>query len=132
MCNTLAELTYFADRDFYSDWWNSTSFDEFARKWNRPVHEFLLRHVYLESLETYKLSKNNATLLTFLLSSCLHELILAVTGKRVRLYMFSMQMFQIPLIYFARIPIVKKQRLFGNCLFWFGMLLVIFFYFFIN
>jgi sterol O-acyltransferase len=35
----------FADRNFYDDWWNSSSFDQFARKWNKPVHEFLLRHV---------------------------------------------------------------------------------------
>lgn len=25
--------------------WNSTSFDEFSRRWNIPVHAFLLRHV---------------------------------------------------------------------------------------
>jgi sterol O-acyltransferase len=63
VCNAFAELTLFADRDFYTDWWNSTSFDQYARRWNRPVHEFLLRHVYLESLETYKFSKTNATFL---------------------------------------------------------------------
>ena len=33
------------DREFYQDWWNSTSFDEFARRWNVPVHTFLLKHV---------------------------------------------------------------------------------------
>lgn len=30
VCNIFAELTLFADRDFYSDWWNSTSFDEYG------------------------------------------------------------------------------------------------------
>ena len=30
--NAAAELTYFGDREFYQDWWNSTTFDEFARK----------------------------------------------------------------------------------------------------
>jgi sterol O-acyltransferase len=34
--NVLAELTYFADRGFYADWWNSVSWDQFARDWNRP------------------------------------------------------------------------------------------------
>ena len=52
---------------------SSNSFDEFARKWNKPVHEFLLRHIYLESIKTYKMSKRNATLLTFLFSSIIHE-----------------------------------------------------------
>jgi len=31
-----SELTYFADRGFYADWWNSISWDQFARDWNRP------------------------------------------------------------------------------------------------
>ncbi|KAI8922735.1 MBOAT, membrane-bound O-acyltransferase family-domain-containing protein [Entophlyctis helioformis] len=123
ICNAFAELTLFADREFYDDWWNSTTFDEYARKWNKPVHEFLLRHIYLEGISTYKLSKNDATLLTFFLSACLHELVLLVIGRRLRFYFFGLQMFQIPLIYFARIPAVRKQRLFGNLLFWFGMFL---------
>jgi hypothetical protein len=29
--NVLAELTFFADRGFYADWWNSVSWDQFAR-----------------------------------------------------------------------------------------------------
>lgn len=29
----LSELTYFKHRDFYQDWWNSGSFEEFWRKW---------------------------------------------------------------------------------------------------
>ncbi|KAF4636995.1 hypothetical protein G7Y89_g1091 [Cudoniella acicularis] len=31
--NLLAEITYFADRGFYDDWWNSVSWDQFARDW---------------------------------------------------------------------------------------------------
>ncbi|TPX37431.1 hypothetical protein SmJEL517_g00683 [Synchytrium microbalum] len=123
ICNAFAELTQFADRDFYQDWWNSTTFDEFARKWNHPVHEFLLRHVYLESIQTYKLSKNSATFLTFLMSSCLHELVLVVVGKRIRMYLFVLQMLQIPLIYIGRIPAIRRQKLLGNILFWVSMFL---------
>lgn len=33
--NVLAELTKFADRGFYGDWWNSVSWDQYARDWNR-------------------------------------------------------------------------------------------------
>lgn len=39
VCNGFAELTRFADRGFYSDWWNAVTWDEFARKWNKPVHQ---------------------------------------------------------------------------------------------
>ena len=115
----------FADREFYEDWWNSATFDEYARKWNKPVHEFLLRHVYLEGVTTYKLSRQNATFLTFFMSSCLHELVMIVIGKKIRLYLFLMQMFQIPLIYITRFLATKKRhRTAGNAFFWFGMFLV--------
>ena len=43
--NLVAEVTRFAQRDFYQDWWNLGSIEEFWRKWNRPVHQFLKRHV---------------------------------------------------------------------------------------
>ena len=56
----------------------STSFDEFSRKWNKPVHVFLLRHVYLETLVTYKASRLNATAATLLFSLLLHEVRTAV------------------------------------------------------
>lgn len=95
----------------------------FIRKWNKPVHEFLLRHIYLESLHTYKISKHNATFLTFFLSACLHELVLAVIGKRIRMYFFFFQMLQLPLIFISRIPFVRRQKTFGNVCFWFGTLL---------
>ncbi|KAG0646721.1 Sterol-ester synthase 2 [Hyphodiscus hymeniophilus] len=39
-----AEITCFADRHFYSDWWNSTDWLEFSREWNIPVHHFFRRH----------------------------------------------------------------------------------------
>ncbi|KAI9207743.1 MBOAT, membrane-bound O-acyltransferase family-domain-containing protein [Polychytrium aggregatum] len=123
ICNGFAELTRFADRRFYDDWWNSASFDEFARRWNRPVHEFLLRHVYFESIQSFKISKTNATYLVFFLSSCIHELVFAVVGRRLRLYLFLMQMFQLPLIWLGRQPIIKQNRTLGNIIFWIGMFL---------
>jgi len=38
VCNMFAEVSLFADRYFYRDWWNSTTFEEFNRLWNQPVH----------------------------------------------------------------------------------------------
>lgn len=32
--NFWAELTMFADRRFYSDWWNAGDLSEYWRKWN--------------------------------------------------------------------------------------------------
>lgn len=81
----------FADRRFYDDWWNSTSWDEFSRKWNRPVHTFLLRHVYASTMTSYKLSRRSAMFLTFLLSAAVHELVMAVVTKKIRMYLFMLQ-----------------------------------------
>ncbi|KAJ3195927.1 hypothetical protein HK101_010606 [Irineochytrium annulatum] len=127
ICNAFAEITCFADREFYEDWWNSCTFDEYARKWNKPVHEFLLRHVYGDTIANLKFSKTNATLLTFFVSSLFHELVFVVTGKTVKmfvLYMFWLQMLQIPLIYVTRVPAIRKQKTLGNAFFWFGMFLL--------
>jgi sterol O-acyltransferase len=121
-CNGFAELTRFADREFYSDWWNSKTFDEFARKWNKPVHEFLLRHVYLESINNYKMSQTNATLLTFLFSSIVHEFFMTFALRIFRPWLFLFQMSQLPLIYLFRVPWLKNNR-FNNHFFWFGMIL---------
>ncbi|KAJ3002016.1 hypothetical protein HKX48_002568, partial [Thoreauomyces humboldtii] len=121
ICNWFAEVTRFADRQFYDDWWNSVTYDEYARKWNKPVHEFLLRHVYLESISQYKLSKHNATFLTFFLSSCLHEVVMVVLAKRVRLYLFGLQMCQLPLIFVSRWSKLKSYPRIGNAFFWWGM-----------
>lgn len=120
ICNGLAEITYFADRQFYTDWWNSTTMDEFARSWNKPVHEWLLRHIYLESIENYKMSKSNATFVTFLVSSLLHELVLVCCFRILTPFLFLSQMAQIPLIMLGRD--LKGTRM-GNCFFWFGIIL---------
>jgi sterol O-acyltransferase len=119
--NVLAELTLFADRGFYADWWNSTSWDQFARDWNRPVHNFLLRHVYHASISTFDLSRSSATLLTFLLSACMHELVMAVIFRKVRGYLLMMQMAQLPLVMLSRTRFLKGRDILGNMIFWLGI-----------
>ncbi|TPP60438.1 O-acyltransferase [Fasciola gigantica] len=41
--NLIGELMYFADRFFYSDWWNAETVPAFWSKWNIPVHRFARR-----------------------------------------------------------------------------------------
>ncbi|KAF8933985.1 MBOAT, membrane-bound O-acyltransferase family-domain-containing protein [Dissophora ornata] len=121
ICNAFAELSRFADRNFYEDWWNSIGFDEWARKWNKPVHNFLLRHVYDSSIEAFHLSKANAAFATFFLSSCVHELVMMVVTRKVRLYLFSLQMFQLPLIWMGNNKTIREQPRLANAIFWLGM-----------
>ncbi|KAH0476605.1 MAG: hypothetical protein KVP17_001319 [Porospora cf. gigantea B] len=120
VCNCLAEITRYGDREFYSDWWNATTYDEFSRKWNRPVHDWLLTHIYLEVNQRYSIGKWAATATTFLLSAIMHEIFLAVLCRFLRGYMFSLMLLQIPLIALGR---YHQATTFGNMFFWFGILI---------
>ncbi|KAJ3346019.1 hypothetical protein HDU83_003515 [Entophlyctis luteolus] len=96
-------------KHFYEDWWNCLSWEDYARKWNRPVHEFLLRHVYLDSMDNLGLSKAKAMALTIIVSSFFHELVIFMVTKRFRGWFFVLQTSQIPLFYLYRTPFLKKR-----------------------
>ncbi|KAM4065935.1 MBOAT, membrane-bound o-acyltransferase family protein [Hirsutella rhossiliensis] len=119
--NILAELTYFADRSFYGPWWNSVSWDQFARDWNRPVHIFLLRHVYHSSISSMKVNKHAATLITFFFSACVHELIMLCLFRKLRGYLLILQMCQLPLVRLSRTKWLKGRKTLGNFMFWLGI-----------
>ncbi|KAI1845109.1 hypothetical protein JX266_008656 [Neoarthrinium moseri] len=119
--NTIAELTYFADRSFYDAWWNSVSWDQFARDWNRPVHNFLLRHVYHSSISSMRVNKHTATLITFFLSACVHELVMWCIFKKLRGYLLMLQMCQLPLVQLSRTKYMRNQKTLGNMIFWIGI-----------
>lgn len=119
--NLLGEVTCFADREFYNDWWNSVSWDQFARDWNRPVHNFLLRHVYHSSISAMKVNKHTATLITFFLSACVHELVMACIFRKLRGYLLALQMCQLPLVKLSRTKWLKGRQTLGNVIFWVGI-----------
>lgn len=74
--NFTAELTRFADREFYKDWWNSTSYSVYYRKWNMPIHDWVHTYLYRD-VKAVTGSKVVAALPVFALSSVLHEFHLA-------------------------------------------------------
>ncbi|XP_029003489.1 sterol O-acyltransferase 1 [Betta splendens] len=77
--NAFAEMLRFADRMFYKDWWNSTSFANYYRTWNVVVHDWLYYYVYRDFLwMTGKRFKPGAMLFVFTVSAVVHEYILAV------------------------------------------------------
>lgn len=120
--NALAELTRFADRDFYGPWWSCTDWSEYARIWNRPVHKFLLRHVYHSSISAFSLNKIQAALITFILSSLVHELVMFVIFGTLRGYLLCLQMSQIPLIMLSRTKLMRGKKVLGNAICWFGFI----------
>ncbi|KAK2835540.1 hypothetical protein Q5P01_016024 [Channa striata] len=77
--NAFAEMLRFADRMFYKDWWNSTSFANFYRSWNVFVHDWLYYYVYRDFLWiSQKRFKPVAMLFVFTLSAAIHEYIIAI------------------------------------------------------
>ena len=76
--NCYAEFAKFGDRLFYLDFWNSTNFDEYSRKWNRPVHQFLKEYVYYCALEEIGLSQLKSYIFTVLFSAAFHELVFVI------------------------------------------------------
>ncbi|KAF2875498.1 MBOAT, membrane-bound O-acyltransferase family-domain-containing protein [Massariosphaeria phaeospora] len=116
-----AELTRFADRQFYADWWNSCDWLEFSREWNKPVHHFFRRHVY--SVSKSHMSRPVATVITFLISALAHELVMGCITRKFRGYGFIAMMLQMPIVMVQRSRFVKGRTLLNNVLFWCSMIL---------
>jgi sterol O-acyltransferase len=119
VCNGVAELTCFANREFNKDWWNSTTMEEFSRRWNLPVHAWLHRHIFLELKKNFNYSNEFSAFITFLVSSIFHEFILILTFRLVMPYLFLSQMLQIPLIMIGKKLKGTSQ---GNVFFWAGII----------
>lgn len=73
------------DDILFSDWWNSTSMQEFWRKWNVPFHEFAKKYIY-NRFKVYGIFYSR--LLCFLFSAILHEYGMYLTLGRFGGYMF--------------------------------------------
>uniref|UniRef100_A0A1L8DYB9 O-acyltransferase n=2 Tax=Nyssomyia neivai TaxID=330878 RepID=A0A1L8DYB9_9DIPT len=75
--NGTAELLRFSDRMFYQDWWNSTSYSMYYRKWNVVVHDWLYTYIYKDIVENvFRGNRTLATLLVFITSAIFHEIVL--------------------------------------------------------
>jgi diacylglycerol O-acyltransferase-1 len=117
--NILAELTRFGDRQFYRDWWNSTTLGYFWRSWNLPVHGWMVAHVYLP-LTRRGWRKSTASLLIFLISALMHELVVSIPFWNFKLLAFGGMMWQVPLIEITK-PLKGTQT--GNVIFWLTIML---------
>lgn len=79
--NAWAEALRFADRLFYRDWWNVTSFAGFVRCQNVVVHNFLYTYVYKDFYDHVLRSRRAASIVAFAVSGLVHELLLAVAFR---------------------------------------------------
>ncbi|KAL1547786.1 Diacylglycerol O-acyltransferase 1 [Salvia divinorum] len=116
--NILAELLCFGDREFYKDWWNAKTVEEYWRMWNMPVHKWIIRHIYCPSLQN-GLPKMVAVLIAFLVSAIFHELCVAVPCHIFKFWAFSGIMLQVPLVIVTNYLQNKFQNsMVGNMMFW--------------
>jgi diacylglycerol O-acyltransferase-1 len=116
--NILAELTRFGDRRFYLDWWNAVSIRDYWQKWNQPVHNWLLRHMY-KPMRKVGIASTTAGLLVFIFSGIVHEyLIITPIGAKWSGLVSSGFILQLPLIMITDTEFVKKRPTLGNCMFW--------------
>ncbi|XP_042002869.1 diacylglycerol O-acyltransferase 1A-like [Salvia splendens] len=117
--NILAELLCFGDREFYKDWWNAKTVEEYWRMWNMPVHKWMVRHIYSPCLQN-GLPKMVAVLIAFLVSAIFHELCIAVPCHIFKFWAFSGIMLQVPLVIVtSHLQDKFKNSMVGNMMFWF-------------
>lgn len=122
--NAIAEILRFGDREFYRDWWNAPTLDIFWRKWNILVHEWVLRHIYLETIRSAKQSQKAAAFWSFLFSAVYHELLCFVAFRVLRPWFFLGMFLQYPMIivsrYLYQVTDEKYRDFLGNINVWLG------------
>lgn len=118
--NLWSEILCYGDRRFYEDWWNCTNFEQYYRKWNMVVHEWLYYYIYNDTrrLSLGKCSRFLSKCVVFLVSVTIHEIILDMGIGFV--YPVLSFFFGVPGIIFTYIKTTNKAY---NILFWVEMLL---------
>jgi diacylglycerol O-acyltransferase-1 len=124
--NALAEIMTFGDREFYGPWWNVSSIRTYWTTWNKPVTNFMRRHVY-SPLVGRGVPPPMAQIIVFFISGVLHELLVGVPTHNIIGVAFFGMMIQIPLI--ALTDVIQKIRgidgkTAGNMIFWASFCLV--------
>lgn len=123
--NALAEIMQFGDRQFYQDWWNSTTLKMYWSTWNKPVYHFMRRHIY-SPLVGRGWSHQAASMWVFVFSGFLHELAVGIPCHSILGVAFLGMVFQLPLIFLTE-PLAKKEgmgKVIGNCIFWVNFVFV--------
>ncbi|KAJ3434071.1 sterol o-acyltransferase [Anaeramoeba flamelloides] len=71
----IGELSRYKPRGYYGAWWNQSTLTNFWRDWNRPVHFFAIKYIYLPCKRA-GISSNVSGIIVFLISGLLHEYLL--------------------------------------------------------
>ena len=115
--NFWAEATRFADRRFYADWWNAGNLAEYWRKWNFPIHNWLVRHVYFPIIRR-GYNSELAKLLTFLVSALFHEYVVIGIFRHFTFAGFLMMVVNVPFMQVQSLLRRVVSKNVNNLLFW--------------
>ncbi|XP_073813554.1 sterol O-acyltransferase 1-like [Musca autumnalis] len=77
--NLTAELLKFADRRFHGDWWTSTNYFQFFRRWNTVVGDWLYEYIFRDFYMHINPSKAAATFALYIVSAIVHEYIISIS-----------------------------------------------------
>lgn len=122
--NIVAEMLRFGDRSFYQEWWNAHTLAEYWRLWNAPVHNWLVRHIYIP-LRNRKVSSAWATFWVFFISGLAHEYVGSGCFHIRSCMGFLAIMLQVPMIYLTNFfeAQLRTSQL-GNVFFWVVLIVV--------
>ena len=87
--NFAAELSCYSDRQFYLDWWNSHTVEDFIHKWFKLPYTFFYRHGFVRLVLRYGVNETLARLVTFAVYAMSQELILVFSLGVYKLYVFK-------------------------------------------
>eukprot|EP00096_Caligus_rogercresseyi_P015299 TRINITY_DN7753_c0_g1_i1.p1 TRINITY_DN7753_c0_g1~~TRINITY_DN7753_c0_g1_i1.p1 ORF type:complete len:529 (+),score=97.97 TRINITY_DN7753_c0_g1_i1:143-1729(+) len=122
--NTLGEVLRFADRRFYTDWWNAENIQKFWTRWNIPVHQWCVRHLYKPIIKNYGSGAVNlAKISVFFLSAFFHEYLISVPLGVMRPYAFIGMMAQLPLFLISSYIETQFGPRCGNMVVWMSLIL---------
>ncbi|KAH7125469.1 diacylglycerol O-acyltransferase-like protein 1 [Dendryphion nanum] len=124
--NALAEVMRFGDREFYGEWWNVTSIRSYWTTWNKPVTNFMRRHVY-SPLVGRKVPPVIAQIIVFHISGILHEMAVGIPTHNFIGIAYIGMMGQIPLIFLTdAVQKIKgiRGKMVGNMIFWVSFCLI--------
>lgn len=123
LLNLCGEMTRFADRRFYSDWWNAGNLSEYWRKWNYPIHSWLMRHVYYPVVRR-KINSDVAKVLTFMVSAIFHEYVVIGTFRIFNFMAFLIMIVNIPVIQFQQTFRKQIGKNINNQVYWISYVII--------
>ena len=88
--NAMAEITYYADRQFYVDYWNSLNVEEFIQKLFKLPYIFFYRHSFVRMVVKYKFNIRVARFISFILWTLTLELIFVMGLGIFKFYIFKL------------------------------------------